>query len=51
MLINLLTLGILASLSGWALPPHSESQPTDEGERALKKRDIFYYTSKNTLIV
>lgn len=27
MLINLLTLGILASLSGWALPPHSE-KPT-----------------------
>ena len=51
MLINLLTLGILASLSGWALPPHSEKLTYRWRGKGFKKKDIFDYTSKNMLIV
>ena len=50
-LINLFTLGILASLSGWALPPHSEKPTYRWKGKGFKKGDISDYTGKNMLIV
>ena len=42
MLINLLTLGILASLSGWALPPHSEKPTYRWRGKGFKKKGHFW---------